>query len=269
MFDYENYRDYLNDELVRRTGINPSYSQRAFAKALGLSPGEFSEILRSKRKLSLKSAFKIARALGLTSRETKHFIGLVDQESERRANNEKKNILDHSNAPFRETKLTIDQFDVVSEWYHFAILNLADTQNFQWSFTWIAKKLNIKVFLVKNAIDKMINIGLIKRIDNKDGTMNYKISNDYVMPMDGIPSKAVRNYHKQMLGKAIDSLEFQSIEERDITGIGLAINREDLKKIKQDISDFQDMLVEKYSMGKKERAYQLEVALFALSEDDL
>lgn len=265
MFEYMSYVDYLNDELVKRTSMNRAYSLRAFAKSLGLASGELSEILRGVRKLSLKSALKISKALGLTSRETKHLVSMVEVEQGKSFNGEQTKT---NKTPYNEAKMSIDQFDIVSEWYHFAILNLADCMDFRWSFSWIAKKLNIKAFEVKIAIDKMINVGLIKKIAHKNGEVSYKISEDFVMSTEGIPSKAIRNYHRQILLKAIDSLELQTVEERDITGIGIAIDKKDLAAIKKDISEFQDMLVEKYSKDKKERVYQLEIALFALSEED-
>ncbi len=259
MFEYESYIDYLNDELVKRVNLNRAYSLRAFAKSLGLSSGELSEVLRGIRKLSPKSALKIAKSLGLTSRETKHFLGLVHPDE---------GLKGETKRLHQERKLDVDQFDIVNEWYHFAILNLADCHDFRWSYEWIAKKLNIKVFEVKVAIDKMVRVGLIKKSVNKNREVTYEISNDYTMSSDGIPSQGIKNYHKQILLKAIDSLELQSVEERDISGIGMAINQDDLGSIKKDILEFQNMLVEKYSKGKKERVYQLEVALFALSGEE-
>jgi len=250
MFNYTNYIDFLNDELVRRTSVNRAYSLRAFAKSLNLSSGELSEILRGKRKLSLKSANKISKALSLTSRETKHLYSFIENEQQMISDPNSK-LNSHSNLPFQELKISHDQFDVISEWYHFAILNLADTKGFEWSYSSIAKKLNIKPFEVKMAIDKMVNVGLISKHVLKNGTTSYKICEDYIMSNEGIPSKAVRNYHRQILTKAIESLELQHISERDISGIGLTIDKKDIPQLKKDISDFQDMIIEKYSKGKK------------------
>lgn len=268
MFEYQNYVDFLNDELVRRSSVNRAYSLRAYAKSLGLSPGELSEVLRGVRKLTIKSALKISKAMGLTSSETKHLFSLIEQAETSNYHKEGGvNLLDEKNSSHRQHLINNDQFDVVSEWYHFAILNLVDCKDFEWSFTYIAKKLNIKAFEVKTAIDKMVNVGLIKKIVHKDGRFTYKVSNEFVLSNDGIPSKAIKNYHRQILNKAIESLEIQHIKERDITGIGLVLDMKDLPAIKKDIAEFQNMMIEKYAKGKKQRVYQLEVALFALSEE--
>lgn len=47
--------------------------QRAFAKVLGLSPGELSEILNGKRKLSVKKALHIAEKLSLNHFDSPYF----------------------------------------------------------------------------------------------------------------------------------------------------------------------------------------------------
>jgi uncharacterized protein (TIGR02147 family) len=263
---YNNYRDFLQDELSRRMSVNPAYSQRAFAKSLGLSPGEISELLRGKRPLTMKSAMKIAKGLGLTSRETKHLLQLIEQDCP--DTDKQQDILNDENARYKTKQLSTVLFDVVSEWYHFAILNLAECDGFIWSYSWIAKKLGLKMLQVKTAINKMVQVGLIEKYEREDGKESFRVSNDFVMASEGIPSQAIRNYHSQILKKAEAALEFQSIEERDITGIGMAIDPADMPSIKKDIMEFQDTLVEKYSKGGKKKVYQLEMAFFALSKGD-
>ena len=47
---------------------------RAFAQALELSPGQLSELMRGKRKLTLKGALKIAQKLNLAPEESERFL---------------------------------------------------------------------------------------------------------------------------------------------------------------------------------------------------
>src|SRR4051812_37760608 len=112
-------KTFLGEELARRIGNNPRYSQRAFARQLGMSPGELSEILRGKRSLSLKSALKIARSLGLNSSETKHLIYLSQVEKSRKLPVPQIDEVARNDA--RERQLTLDMFHVISDWYCFAI----------------------------------------------------------------------------------------------------------------------------------------------------
>jgi hypothetical protein len=67
------------------------------------------------------------------------------------------------------------------------------------------------------------------------------------------------------LNKAIEALETHPVDERDITGIGFAVDPKHLPAIRKEISDFQDRLIAQYSKGKRTEVYQLEMALFRLS----
>ncbi|MCO4792152.1 MAG: TIGR02147 family protein [Bacteriovoracaceae bacterium] len=258
MVNETNYRHYLQGELVRRISANPRYSQRAFAKSLGLSPGELSEILSGKRRLTLKKAMKISKSMGLNSHETRHLLMLVENE-----------VIDAETPSSSQDEvegrknLEMDIFNIISEWYCFAILNLSECEGFIWSTTWIGRKLGISPLQVKVAIERMMRVGLIE--ETKDG---LKSSEDFIFSPDGIPSQAIRNYHSAILKKATESLETQNLDEREITGLGFAVDPKHIPTIKKEIQEFRDMIAQKYSKGEKTVIYQLELALFKLSEGD-
>src|SRR5687768_7986409 len=151
-------KQFLIQELERRQKINPRYSLRAFAKHMGLSPGELSEILKGKRKLSIKSAVRVSKALGLNVTESKHLLNL--------ANLDKGEGLDilMSQGPKNQEALSADVFHVISDWYCFAILNLADTKDFSWNTSYIAKRLGLTLTQAQSALERLERVGLIKNI---------------------------------------------------------------------------------------------------------
>jgi uncharacterized protein (TIGR02147 family) len=249
---------YLSVELQRRLRSNPLYSQRAFARQLKLSPGELSEVLRGKRGLSLKSALKIARALGLSPTETKHLLELAQIEKSQRLGDGKLALSPATDS--HGEPLTLDVFHIVSDWTCFAILNLMDCDGFQPKASWIAKKLGIAPADARIAWERLERVGLIEK---KSG--RWVAAHDIVLSPTGVPSTAIRNYHHKLLAKAIEALETHPVQERDITGIGFAVDPKHLPAIKKDISDFQDRLIAHYSKGKRTEVYQLEMALFRLS----
>jgi uncharacterized protein (TIGR02147 family) len=249
-------RTFLAEELARRIKNNPRYSQRAFARQMGLSAGELSEVLRGKRNLSLKSALKVARALTLSPAEAKHLVHLTQVDKSQGSP-----LLNPLTSDTPSYQLTLDMFHVISDWTCFAVLNLADTQGFRFDAFWIAKRLGISRAEAQMALDRLERVGLIERKNGK-----LIIVKDYVMSPSGIPSEAIRNSHRQILNKAIEALETQDHTERDITGLGMAIDPKQLPSIRKEISDFQDSLVAKYSKGKKSEVYHLEVAFFRLTQ---
>lgn len=245
------YIDFLLSELANKTKVNPLYSQRAFAKFLGVSPGSLNEILKGKRKLSLKAAIKMSKKLQLSKVEIRDFLALVD------GNESGENAFESS---LVEKQLSNDTFDVVSDWYCFAILSLADCQDFKWTELHISKRLGISLWQAKDAVNKLLRVGLIEK--TKKG---YRTSSDFVLSPDGVPSKAVRKFHHSILQKAQDALETQSVDEREISGVFMALDPKKLDKIKGEIDQFQNDIVEKYSKGKQLEVYQFETALFRLS----
>ncbi|MCM2277471.1 MAG: DUF4423 domain-containing protein [Oligoflexia bacterium] len=249
-------RDFLTEELHRRTRSNPRYSQRAFARQLGMSPGELSEVLRGKRSLSLRSALKAARALALNPEETRELV-LLSQADRGGA------LPPPDSRDARPRELTMDFFRIVSDWYCFAILNLSECTGATLEPAYLARRLGISQAEARIALERLERVGLIERRQGR-----LLPAPDYVISPSGIPSEAIRNYHSQILDKAKAALESQALEERDITGLGLAIDPRHLPAIKKELSEFQDRIAAKYSTGRKTEVYQLEIALFRLTERD-
>lgn len=261
LLNMDSAQQFLTAEYARRRQINSRYSQRAFARQIGLSPGELSEVLSGKRKLSLKSALRIAKSMGLNSTETKHLVHLAQVEKSREFGGAE--LLAPELPTLESQALSEDIFFIVSAWYCFAILNLADCEGFRWDPAWIARKLGVSKPEIISAIDRLVRVGLVQNVDGKK-----KIVKDYVMNTGGVPSESVKKYHRDMLNKAIQALDFQNLEEREISGVGFSVDPKHLPSIKKDISDFQDQLVTKYSKGKRKHVYQLQFALFRLSQGD-
>jgi uncharacterized protein (TIGR02147 family) len=261
LFTSQNCRDFLGAELVRRIRTNASYSQRAFAKQLGVSPGELSEVMRGKRKLSLKSALRIAKGLGLSPSETRQLVFLVQKEKSKDWEGAQLIVESFEDELGPSQRLSMDSFNVISDWYHFAILSLMECEHFRWDPKWIASKLGIGTTEVRLGIERLIRVGLLRSVGNR-----LEATHADVASPEGIPSEAIRNYHQQILRKAIQALEEQSVSEREISGITLAVAKRSLPDFKHDVSQFLDKMGKKYGSGKKKQeVYQLETALFRLT----
>ena len=67
------------EELDRRQRLNPRYSLRGFARAVGLHHSTVSRLLRSSRPMSMRTVSTIGKRLGVSSRETAAFVALEDE----------------------------------------------------------------------------------------------------------------------------------------------------------------------------------------------
>lgn len=260
IFESESAQNFLQEEFSRRVRANHRYSMRAFARSLGLSSGELSEILRKQRPISLKVATKISKAMSFNSIETIKFFELVD--AEKRNSFIEDTAENYVKASTQEQKkLDEDTFHLVSEWQHFAILNLLDCVDFRWDSSYVAKRLGLSQAQAQLAMNLLVRLNLVYKKGNI-----YQGVKDIVLSPSGVTSSAVRKYHRQIMEKAIEAIELQKINERELSGVGFAVDTSHLLQIKKEISAFQDQLVAKYSKGKKQEVYFLEIALFKLTQ---
>lgn len=251
--DYD-YREILRVEFESRKARNQYYSLRAFAKSIGIGSGALSEILSGKRNLGLNKATSIAENLNLDESERKEFLTAVKSP-------QTKNVSESEN---ENRQLTLEVFELVSSPTCMAILAAADLESFRIDPEWIAKKLSFKRDEVLHALELMKKVGLIETINGEE-----KICGELVISPDGIPSRAIKNYHHRMLDQASLAMEEQPVEIRDISGVSFAMDSQDVKKLKKDIANFRNRMIKKYSSGKKDQVYHIELALFALSSGDL
>lgn len=83
-----------------------------------------------------------------------------------------------------------------------------------------------------------------------------------------IPSRAIRNFHAQVLEKAKLALETQSIEERDITGVTLAVVPEKIPLMKEEIRKFRRRISRLAKSPDATEVYQLSIQFFRLSNKE-
>jgi transcriptional regulator with XRE-family HTH domain len=109
---------------------NANWSQRAFALKIGVSSGALSEILKGKRALSLQLKKKISAKLHFSPSEISAFFN----------DDLPKHLKAHQ---LEYAKLTTDQFHLISDWWHYGILNLMNTKGFKPETQWIGNRLGV------------------------------------------------------------------------------------------------------------------------------
>ena len=219
---YKDYRAYLRDELEERIKKNPSYSLRSFAQHLMITPQMLSYVLNSKKNISLSTAEQIAERLNLDPEESSYFFDLVALLKIKPSSSKnviEKRINDREATP-TYSSLDASRFKIISDWHHYAILELTQTKGFKSSPTWIAKRLGVKVFEVEQALDRLKELELLSE-DSQGNLIRAQLS---MTASYEAPNAALRKLAKQYLEKSIEALENQTMEERDITNITMSID---------------------------------------------
>lgn len=237
---------------------NPSFSRRAFSKRLGLSAGAISEIFNGQRRVSLKLAEKIVSKLDLDPQERSELFSYFPKRNRRKKINQSEDKVESN-----YLQLSADQFHVIGDWYHFAILTLLDTEDFRSEPSWIAKRLNLSISTVETALDRLVRLEVLSRNENGDlqkSEIKYRTTDD-------ISNISVKKAHKQYLEKAQDILNTLPVNERDFTSLMFPLNAEDLPRAKEMIRKFQDDLAAEFSTKGKKDVYQICMQLFPLTKN--
>lgn len=256
--------EILRDLFLRKKERNPAYSTHAFARDLGVSQTLVSLLLSGKRVLSLKRALQFSLNLGLDKQQTQQLLDAVtvtigakqtDTPIQRRS---KKSV------PTPFIHLEIDRFKTISQWYHVAILDLTTVAHFKPDLQWIAKELGITSIQARDAVSRLTRLGLLEM----DGNRWRKTELKLMFPTQNSTS-AVREFHKQMIGKAIDSMDMRSQEDfeaREISSMTMAVNPEKITEAKELIRKFQKKLAALLTQGECTALYQFNNQFFPLTK---
>lgn len=257
------YRDYLRSEFELRQARRPYYSLRAFARDLQISPASLSEIMNGRYGLSRARALSVGKKIQLSAEQLDHFADLMllkrEKKSEERRLAEMR-VGHRLNST--QNSLALETFRIIADWYHLAILELFYLKGFRPEPKWIAKALKIKVSAARDALDRLLKVGMIEKT-----TDGYRVKEDFTFVGNSVPSDAVRLFHKQLLEKARQAIFTQAIDERDLNSTILSMRKHDLPELKKMIREFAAQASSKVS-GKADRdsVYCLAIQCFALAQ---
>lgn len=264
-----NYKVILRDCLARRCNANQRYSLRAFARDIGISPGQLSSILAGRRGLSRKSADRMFESLGLREHEKEICLLQIQRDFARskKARMEAQQLLKDRLSDLRAKELSADAFDVIADWFHFAILQVLCLKNAEHNekrtSPWIAKQLDLSEIEVKSALERLIRLKLVKISKG-----NFVITDETILSTDGIPSSALRKFHRQVLEKAMQAIELQTVKERYLNTIMLPVALNQIESVQKDIFQFQRQMMKKYGRNSSrdgDAVYSLSQQFFRLS----
>jgi uncharacterized protein (TIGR02147 family) len=248
---------FLQHELTRRISANPRYSLRAFAKALRISPAMLSLVLARKQSLSQKSVDKISKVVPMSPGQLGHLYKMAQLKKHKGFKSF--NLKDHENVK----QMTMEIFTVLSQWYHFAILSLLELGNSNIQPRWISKKLGISLTEAKLAINRLVSLGLITQTKGR-----WKQTSAPMRIGTELSTTAARQFQKQLLEKALFSLENDDLASRDITSMTFSMDPSHLNYASERITEFRRALTaDLEKKGKPKAVYSLTIQLFPLTKE--
>lgn len=215
-----------------------------------------SKILNGKRQLGPRAVETVCRKLNLDEVTTAQLTNKSDDGVKVEGSQ-----LDDYRA------LELDVFEVVSDWHHFAILELMTVENFAPNEKWVSKTLGLTLQETKEAIARLIRVRMLE-IDEAGNWVDISGGKTTTMS-PAHTTVAFRHLQKQILEKAIDALDHTPIAERDQTSVTMAIDNSKLPEARILITKFRRSLAKFLARGDtRNDVYNLTIALYPLTKFD-
>jgi uncharacterized protein (TIGR02147 family) len=242
----------LKRELHSIQARRPQYSLRSFAKELGLSPASLSKILSGRQRLSEAKAAQVAKKLGLSEAEAMKFCETAKffQNSRGRARG------------ISLTNLDLDLFEVVADWRHLAILEWISLKKGKTTDVDIANGMGLSKRQVRHSLKILIGSKLIEIKDP-----GFQISSEARILAGKAPNRAIREYHRHLIKKAVDSIVEVPFEQRNISNAVIKVSPKSYPEIVRRIEKFRnDLSILTDVDSEADRIYSLNLQLFPLSK---
>lgn len=270
LFAYSDYRLFLNDYVSAKKKNLGKYTIGQFAKALDLKDtSSINKVLKGQRTPGGELQEKLCRYFKFNNKEYRYFVDLVSLAKSRPQSEEYGYIYERLcklNPSSGFLDLRQEQFNLISNWYYFAIRELVKLKNFRYDVEWIQNQLVEKISLtdIQKAIDTLIKLELLHFDEESSkltiSTPRFRSSND-------TPSEAIKRYHEGCLEQAKLAVRRHQVDVRHIIGSTLAIKKSNIARAKNLIDEFLDSfskIIEDHGEGSEE-VYQMNIQFYPLT----
>ena len=230
----------LKKEFAKRVQKNPRLSLRAFALSLGIDQSHLSKILAKRVKLSEKMIFHLSSGLGIKPLELDNTSG--------------------GSFEFIED----EKFEFISDWIHFAILELMKTKGFRYDLKWMAKRIGVNENAIKVAVERLIKLGVLKQVKKGHLTFTHK---SLEWNNTAKTSYARKMLQKELLKKSIECIDAVDIQLRENSSLTVALPVDLIPELKREIIKFKNKINDICeSHNSCDEVYQLCISLFPITD---
>jgi uncharacterized protein (TIGR02147 family) len=268
VYSYDNPRLCLIDYLTYRQKQDSSFSIRRWSAEMGLKSHSLLAMLMQGKRQIRESHFQfLADGMNLTEDGRLYFGGIINYANAMSFEEKKLIALSLGELSQAEgfTIKEVEQYEVISNWVHMAILAMTDTKDFMGTEQEVKARLGDKVTLseIRSAMIRLFDLKLIEW--SEDGRLEAT-ANRITSKNDEV-NKGVRKYHKQVMDLAKDAIEEVPFEEREFQAFSMAICGDKVPVAKNMIRNFRKKLSQAVS-GNGDHVYQTNIQFFPLTKPE-
>lgn len=264
IFEYTDYRDVLKDYYTKGKQEGRAVSYRIMGKKLKVDASLLVKVLRGDRHLSEESMQLAKSYLKLNPKESDFFEALFFYSQ---AQNEQEIEFYYSKmkeiAGVEAKRVTLKEYSFYHSWRNTAL----------WALIHIHPRLSIEEYAkrlyppstpteVKESLETLEALEMVVR--NEDDSLEVK--ERHLMTGTPVDKQVLREYYRQMIGLASDSLAGVAPDKRDISGITIALDQECLEDVREIIRDARKKIQMRVDEVKEaQTVMQMNFQLFPLS----
>lgn len=268
LFDYTDYRKFLEDYQREEHIKNPHFSHRYFAQKAGFtSSGLLANIMNGRRNLTDALIGKFSRALKFNKKEEAYFESLVRFNQAKSIDDKNKHYLRMlQSSPLKTVTVSRERHEFYAQWWYSAIRELLNFYRFKDDYHALARRLDppISIDQAKDAVATLQRLGMIEK--DPDGYYRQTAS---VITTGELRERALNvvNFQLATMDLAKEALRRHRSEIRDISTLTLTLSPGSIGKVREEIALFQKKLL---SIAEEDRTvnsvYQINFQMFPLTK---
>lgn len=232
---------------------NVAYSLRAYARKLKINSGVLSSILSGRRRVSTNMAERLLERMAIDPAQASEIVSKFRVDSVAKSKVlESKKIM----------QLKSDQFQLISDGIHFALLCLMETANFKSDIDWMSIRLQENPQKIQASLQRLLRLGLIKT----NAKRKYILTGVQLTTSDGIQDSAIQRYHQERLIEAQTKIDTIDIHDRDLYSTTYSVNRSQIPKARKLIREFAQKMQDLLEVDDKDEVYRFNMQLVPLTD---
>lgn len=274
VFDYDDYRHFLEDWFEHRKATNPRFSHRAFARKVGSSdPSVLRNIISGRRPLSTARIDSFCAALTLDPDQEAYFRALVDL-----AHAPHDDVRRHAGARLAELRrqwsgpnVAGERLGYLSRWYFPAIVELSRVPGFRAHPAWVSARLSpsITEATAADALQRLTDWGYLAR--TPDGWHPSEPHRHTDVEVDGRANMGQHHDLREISGAWLERVGEGDRAAQDATAfltMTVAIPSERMSELRQELFrlTFEMAELAEGLDGDPDRVIQLQVQAFPLTK---
>jgi uncharacterized protein (TIGR02147 family) len=275
VFRFADHRKFLAHVRDHYPGRKSPIPLSIWSQRLGYkSPRSIAMVLKGQRLPTPEMITALAGELRLSAQESRYLELLVEKTRRKRAGrdlasleNEIKKVRPQAKLGRRILKPI--ELSYFADWSHFVMKQLAASPLFQEDAGWIARRLRSKLntLQVRRSLEILLHHGVLER-EPATGKLKLKPGSSLFSDND-VPSEAIRLHHKQMMKRASEALDEQSVAEREFLTLTLRVDPKNLGALKRALRKFRDDFEDQFHSEAANSVHQLNIQFFEHTQGGL